>query len=306
MKIALFLLLIQSFFTHADGVLPLPTKQTEKAPLVKSELIGKNVSSDATSAGDFNNIKKLEAQIDILKTQNQMLDKYVDRLTAGYYWSLSFAGGFLLLFLGFNIYNVKGQIKDEKNNIRLQLEAEIAKDFNVIEQRFLEQNNNLNTKIQESKDSLESFIKSQIKSEVDYFSIVVEKTESDLVKAISESAEKSKKEFNGTLSGLKGDLGSIERDLLKQTYDYYELKVKFEKVENTPHATRIRTLMNYIDFVTEKNMFTFIVSYCLDDLLKLLEDGGKPHPSDIATLTKTLDSLLGNHEILVNKIKAKL
>lgn len=190
MKVTVFILLMLSFFSHADSALPLPTESTEKTPLVKSELINKSLSSDTTSAENF---KKLEAQIDILKTQNQMLDKYIDRLTAGYYWSLSFAGGFLLLFLGFNIYNVKGQIKDEKTNIRLQLEAEISKGIKEIEQRLLEQNNNLNSKFQESKESVDSLIKSQIKSEIDYFSIVVEKTKSDLIKAISESAEKSKK-----------------------------------------------------------------------------------------------------------------
>ncbi|QYX66813.1 hypothetical protein K2227_11120 [Shewanella putrefaciens] len=306
MKVTIFLLLILSFFTHADGALPLPTKPTEKTPLVKSELIGKNVNSDIASAGNLNNFKKLEAQIDILNAQNQMIDKYIDRLTAGYYWSLSFAGGFLLLFLGFNIYNVKGQIKDEKNNIKFQLEAEIAKNFNALEQRSLEQSNILNTKIQESKDSCENFIKSQIKSEVDYFSIVVEKTKTDLVKAISESEEKSKKEFNATMSKLKGNLGSIESDLSKQTYSYYDLKVKFEKLDKTASATRIRTLIDFIDFVTKKDRFTFVISYCLDDLLNLLEDGGKAHKTDIALVTKTLDSLLGEHEILVNKIKAKL
>lgn len=146
MKVTVFILLMLSFFSHADSALPLPTESTEKTPLVKSELINKSLSSDTTSAENF---KKLEAQIDILKTQNQMLDKYIDRLTAGYYWSLSFAGGFLLLFLGFNIYNVKGQIKDEKTNIRLQLEAEISKGIKEIEQRLLEQNNNLNSKFQE-------------------------------------------------------------------------------------------------------------------------------------------------------------
>lgn len=303
MKVTVFILLMLSFFSHADSALPLPTESTEKTPLVKSELINKSLSSDTTSAENF---KKLEAQIDILKTQNQMLDKYIDRLTAGYYWSLSFAGGFLLLFLGFNIYNVKGQIKDEKTNIRLQLEAEISKGIKEIEQRLLEQNNNLNSKFQESKESVDSLIKSQIKSEIDYFSIVVEKTKSDLIKAISESAEKSKKEGNNILTVLKKELGSIESDLLRQTYEYYELKVKFEKFADTPVATKIRTLISFIDFVTKKDIFAFIVSYCLDDLLKMLEEGGMPHSSDMAKLTKTLESQLGNHEILVNKIKAKL
>ncbi|MBW3530673.1 hypothetical protein [Shewanella sp. NKUCC06_TVS] len=247
-------------------------------------------------------LEKLKAEVSYLKAQNTTLDKYLERLNNSYYAAISFAGGFLLLFLGFNFFSFKGQIKDEKDVLLTHINSQIKELENKLENSFFNHSNNANLEYQALQNSLPAIVSSQISSELSVF-------ESKMLLKQKEGASstlKSISSITGTTEAIRKDVSRVANDVktfeFDIRYDYYELQIDFQKVSDAPKSTRLRTYLKFIKLLQDTNRYVWKISDCLNQVLTLLNNGANFNPNDLPEVEIVLKSLQDSHQVTVNKI----
>ncbi|MFB2758774.1 hypothetical protein ACE012_04640 [Shewanella xiamenensis] len=247
-------------------------------------------------------LEKLKAEVDYLKAQNVILDKYLERLNNSYYAAISFAGAFLLLFLGFNFFSFKGQIKDEKDVLLSHINSQIKELENKLDNNFLNHSNNAVLEHQVLQNSLPTIISGQMSSELSTFEskMLLKQKEGELSTLMSISSIKE------TTGAIQQDVSKVESDVrmlgFDIRYDYYELQIDFQKVSEVPKPTRLRTYLKFIKLLQDTNRYVWKISDCLNQVLTLLNDGAKFSPNDLPEVEIVLKSLQESHQVTVNKI----
>ncbi|MFB2721064.1 hypothetical protein [Shewanella xiamenensis] len=247
-------------------------------------------------------VEKLKAEVDYLKAQNVILDKYLERLNNSYYAAISFAGAFLLLFLGFNFFSFKGQIKDEKDVLLTHINSQIKELENKLDNNFLNHSNNAKLEYQIFQNSLPAIVSGQISSELGSFELKMllkqDERESNISKSISRVSDKEK-DLQRSIGEIKSGLEVFKFSI---KYDFYDLKVEHEKVSKTCDDNRLATYLCFIRFLKDKNGYNWKVSNCLDDILTLVNKGAKFSSGELPEVEETLKSLRNSHQVTVDKI----
>lgn len=247
-------------------------------------------------------LEKLKAEVDYLKAQNIILDKYLERLNNSYYAAISFAGAFLLLFLGFNFFSFKGQIKDEKDVLLTHINSQIKEIENKLENNFLNHSNSASLEYQALQNSLPTIVSGQISSEFGSFELKILHQQNEMELSFSKSISCVSED----VKTLRGDIARVESGLelfkFNVKYDFYNLKIAHEKASKECNDNRLTTYLNFIRVLKDKNGYGWKVSNCLDDILTLLNSGGKFSSTELPEVEETLKSLRNSHQVTVDKI----
>ncbi len=202
-----------------------------------------------------------------LEEQNKLLKSSLNDLRASYYWSLSFAATFLLLFLGVNVYFFRNRYKDDKEYLLQKIDAESKK---IIES---------------SCDLIESKVDG-LKSEVS--------------RHISENLKKS-------VSGMESKVSSLSNDIQNSRVDIIKLNIENTKRTGVKANVLRKYFELFRESRKLKGPhWDWQVSEGLEEMYKLLCDGAEFDPSESSEVSGFLNGLPEKFSDGVHKVRTKL
>lgn len=209
----------------------------------------------------------LSKQITLLDTQNTLLKEHNKDLLHTIQWALIFASAFLILFLGMVGYLSHRRYEQYKEILQKSLEGEVTKTRMGLETDF-----------QQKMTTIDPLIK-KIAQSVTNATIIP---------------------INDTISTLNYSIKILQIEVLTHEVD----KWKREEVQGNVLISWFR-IAKVSASITHKNL-GYRTTEALDNINKLLNQGGKFHDAYFADVVAFLNTLPSEYEPLATSIRNKL
>jgi len=213
------------------------------------------------------NLSEIEVSNIRLEEQNKLLKSTLSEMRSSYYWSLSFASTFLLLFLGVNVYFFRNRYNDDKDYLLKHINEETSKlsrnTSELIETKFSELKEKIDHHVEEKLKTISSSLDGKISSLKNDIQI-------SRVEIIELSIENTKR------TGVEGNVLS----------EYFKLAQESRKLSG-PH-------------------WDWQVSESLEEIYKLLCDGAEFDSTELPDVSKFLNTLPDQFSDGVHKVRNKL
>jgi len=202
-----------------------------------------------------------------LEEQNKFLITYTTELRNSYYWALGFAGTFLVLFLGVNIYFLRNKSEEDKERLTAHFDLIINEKTSLILQR-------------------------------------VDKKIDDSQRLLHEISDKSVKE---TTFPINNSISSLTEKIQENKIEILELKLKNHEssgVKGNILSAHFRLAQEVRKLTT--SYWDWKVSDSLEEGYKLLEQGVEFDSGELPEITAFLNNLPKQFSDLAHKIRKKL
>lgn len=232
--------------------------------LALSASVNANIKSPPEQLDNEIIISQLKEKNIRLEEQNKILISSASDLRASYYWSLSFAATFLLLFLGVNIYFFRNRYNEDKEYLLKHIDAKLLEGKNNAQKET-------SKKLLELEGKFEKIIADKVRSSISGINSKIDVIHSNIkynkIKILEVEIEQTKKT-------------GVEVTLLSQ---YFQL------------AQEVKTL--------NSNGWDWKLSDCLVEITKLLEKGVEIETGDLPELSDFLNNLPNQFSDAVHKIR---